>query len=64
MDGSSVISDLWFDYSLSILLKTACICLHHVNLRGLVMQQALAHSASCQNETYICTYRLTSVGWH
>lgn len=62
VDGSSVISDLWFDYSLSILLKTGCICLHHVNFftHGLVVQQAPAHSTPHQNETHICTY--TPVG--
>lgn len=69
-----MISDLWFDYSLSILLKTGCICLHHVNFfsHGLVVQQTLASSALLENEThkhsqaYACTrtHTHTSVGMH
>ena len=55
VDGSSVISDLWFGYSLSILLESGCIGLYHVSVfsHGLVMQQALAQSASQQIGAHI-----------
>lgn len=54
-DCSSEISDLRFDYSLSILLKTGYICLHHVNNK-LWLVLLLIETES----THICTH--TPVG--